>query len=177
MDFHPAEVSLLRELEQELRRVEEWPPESPLAFVTKLASRTKGALGEKILDRVAGYAGVKSSTSRSADFDRTIQKPSGPTRVEVKFSTEDPPRFQQVRDPRRPEGMKYDSLVCISARPFDLQYWMIDADDVAHLIESGEIKRQHQDSDTNWFFPDRGGVDAFTPYRVRFDGVIAWLRS
>ncbi len=75
--------------------------DSPLGFVMHLAPRTRGKLGEHLVAKIASELGVVNAPSRSPDYDVAITRPSGLTKVEVKFSTEDPPRFQQVRDPRR----------------------------------------------------------------------------
>lgn len=150
---------------------------SPLAFVIHLAPRTRGKLGEHLVAKVAANLGVRTAPSGSADFDLQVLRRSGPTRVEVKFSTEERPRFQQVRDPRRDGASKYDTLLCASGRPEDLVYWVIESDEVAALIDSGAITVQHQDSRTHWFYPLRSGTDAFSPYRCDFHRLKEWLRS
>lgn len=177
MPFDPDEASYLGELEQELRQVEAWPIDSPLAFVIHLAPRTRGKLGEHLISKVAGKLGIRLLTSGSPDFDWTICRQSGDTNVEVKFSTEDPPRFQQVRDPRRAGVMKYDFLICISGRPDGLVYWVMAAEDVAALLDSGSIKIQHQDSHTHWFYPGRVATDVFAAYRCDFVDLKDWLKS
>lgn len=175
MPFDPEEASYLGELEQELRQVEAWPTDSPLGFVIHLAPRTRGKLGEHFLSKVAAKVGVRCIPSGSADFDWVVCRPSGDSKVEVKFSTEDPPRFQQVRDPRREGVMKYDALICISGRPDALIYWMLSAQDVADLLDSGSIKIQHQDSHTHWFYPSRLANDVFAPHRRDFAQLKKWL--
>lgn len=175
MPFQPGEVEILRELERDLRRAEEWPLDSPLAFVIHLAPRTRGKLGELLISHTATSLGLTCGASRSADFDLRISRPSGDVRVEVKFSTEDPTRFQQVRNPRRGGEFKYDALICVSGRPEGLVYWVLDASDVESYIEEGLIRVQHQDSQTNWFFPSRTGDDSFVAHRRDFEGVKAWI--
>lgn len=151
--------------------------DSPLGFVIHLAPRTRGKLGEHLVAKIATKLGVVNSPSGSADYDLSITRPSGLTKVEVKFSTEDPPRFQQVRDPRRQGAMKYDAVVCLSGRPEGLVYWVIDAPNVAALIDSGAITIQHQDSNTHWFYPSRTAVDLFSGYRRDFRQLKEWLTS
>lgn len=177
MPFDPEETTYLGELEVELRRVEAWPVDSPLAFVIHLAPRTRGKLGEHLVAKVATKLGIVNGPSGSAEYDLAISRPAGPTRVEVKFSTEDPPRFQQVRDPRRQGTMKYDAVVCLSGRPEGLVYWVIDASDVGALIDSRAITVQHQDSNTHWFYPSRTASDSFSPYRRDFRQLKEWLTS
>ena len=140
--FHPEEARYLQSLEQKLRRVEEWPLDSPLAFVIHLASRTKGRLGELFLDEIATGLAIETQPSGSPDFDRTIVRPDGRRiRVETKFSTEDPPRFQQVRDPRLGEGrLKYDQLVCLSGRPEGMVYWVFSAEELGVLMDEEALR-------------------------------------
>lgn len=105
MSFQPEEALVLGDLERDLRRVVEWPLDSPLAFVIHLAPRTRGKVGELLISRLAVSLGLQCAASGSADFDLLIGRPSGRVRTEIKFSTEDPPRFQQVRNPRRPDDI------------------------------------------------------------------------
>ena len=177
MPFDTEEAAYFRELESELRRVEEWPVDSPLGFVIHLAPRTRGKLGEHLVGKISAKLGIATTPSGSPDFDRLIMRPSGATKAEVKFSTEDPPRFQQVRDPRRQGVMKYDALVCVSGRPEGLTYWVMEAADVANLIDSGAIYIQHQDSNTHWFYPSRTLEDAYAAYRRDFQQLKQWLRG
>lgn len=173
IQFTEAERQALKTLETSLKQVAEWPPDSPLRFVLMLAPRTRGKLGEELLAEIAGRAGLATEKAESVAYDLRV----GAQRIEVKFSTEDPPRFQQVRDPREPTGTKYDHLACISGRPHGLVYWLIPADAVGELMDEGHITIQHAMSDTKWFLPSRAGKDAFAPFRHDYDGLVAELRS
>lgn len=176
--FDPHEVTTLNELERDLRRVEVWPLDSPLAFVIHLAPRTRGRLGEMLLDGLAVSVGRSTAPSGTPDYDRKIDSDAGPVRVESKFSTEEPPRFQQVRDPRLASGgFKYDFLFCISGRPDALVYWVMTAGEVADAMDAGRMVVQHAMSDTKWFFPSRTASDYFSPFRRDYNGVAAWLRA
>lgn len=180
MPFDANEIRVLGELENQLRRVEVWPVDSPLGFVIHLAPRTRGKLGEMLLDGLASVAGRTTAPGGTADFDRKIiAEGGGAIRVESKFSTEDPPRFQQVRDPRLLDGtFKYDFLFCISGRPEGLVYWVMSAADVATAMDAGQMIVQHAMSDTKWFFPSRTAQDDyFAPFRCDFDAVADWLRG
>lgn len=178
MPFDPKEVEVLAELERELRRVEAWPTDSPLAFVIHLAPPTRGKLGEMLLDGLAHANGLTTMSSGTPDFDRRIGSGDNSVRVESKFSTEDPPRFQQVRDPRLADGsLKYDYLFCISARPEGLVYWVMSAMTVGEAMDAGMIGVQHAMSDTKWFFPSRTLPDHFASYRRDYAGVAAWIRD
>lgn len=172
--FSAAEIDALAGLKTQLKTVAEWPPESPLGFVMDLAPRTRGKLGEMLLQSIAELAGLHTGHADSVAFDVRV----GKIRCEVKFSTEDPPRFQQVRDPRLTTGAtKYDALVCISGRPERLTYWLIPSSDVSRLMDAGEITVQHAMSDTKWFLPSRTSSDAFSEYRLGYvDFVNALVR-
>lgn len=105
---------------------------------------------------------LQVARATSVAYDLSV----GGCRYEVKFSTEDPPRFQQVRDPRRDDGgFAYDGLVCISGRPDGLVYWLIPAGDVANLMDAGKIIVQHAQSTTKWFLPSGRERDVFAAYR------------
>jgi hypothetical protein len=173
-EFSPGEISACDELRGTLKQVAEWPPDSPLSFVLMLAPRTRGKLGELLLGLVAEQAGLTKGRAESVAYDVLI----GQARCEVKFSTEDPPRFQQVRDPRLDDdATKYDYLVCISGRPHGLVYWFIPAGVLGELMDQGHVTVQHAMSDTKWFLPSRTASDAFSAYRSVYEDFIVELRS
>ena len=83
-----------------------------------------------------------------------------------------------MRDPRLEDGrLKYDYLVCFSARPEGIIYWTFTAEDVGALMDDGKIKVQHAMSDTKWFFPQRSGTDAFGHHRLDYSRFKGWLES
>jgi hypothetical protein len=171
-EFSPAEIKALSELRKTLRQVAEWPPESPLSFVLMLAPRTRGKLGEMLLRHIAHDAGLRTTRAESVAYDVGI----GQVRCEVKFSTEDPPRFQQVRDPRWEDGStKYDYLVCISGRPHGLVYWLIPAAALGALMDEGHIIVQHAMSNTKWFLPSRTESDAYASFRYVYEDFVRAL--
>lgn len=171
LEFSPGEIHALAELRGTLRQVAEWPPDSPLSFVLMLAPRTRGKLGELLLKRLAEDAGLPTSKAESVAYDIRI----GTVRCEVKFSTEDPARFQQVRDPREIDALKYDYLVSISGRPHGLVYWLMPARVVGDLMDQGQITVQHAMSDTKWFFAARTGLDAFSNFRYVYEDFVRAL--
>ncbi len=173
-DFAPGERGALTELQGTLPQIAEWPPDSPISFVLMLAPRTRGKLGENLLVRYATQAGLTTAKADSVAYDIGV----GRARCEVKFSTEDPPRFQQVRDPRLSGGtLKYDFLVCLSARPHGLVYWMIPAAVLGHLMDAGRVTIQHAMSDTKWFRPSRNESDVFSEFRYDYGGLMRTLRT
>lgn len=173
IEFAAGERKALAELQGSLRQIDEWPVDSPVAFVLMLAPRTRGKLGELLLARFAAQAGLTTGKADSVAYDLQV----GSARCEVKFSTEDPPRFQQVRDPRLPgETLKYDYLVCLSARPQGLVYWMIPAPTLGQLMDDGHVTVQHAMSDTKWFLPSRTGSDAFSGFRYGYEGLLEAIK-
>lgn len=171
-DFAPGELEALGALKDILRRVAEWPPDSPLSFVMSLAPRTKGLLGESLLKHIAEGAGLTATKAESVAYDLKIAQ----LRCEVKFSTEDPPRFQQIRDPRLASGeLKYDYLVCISGRPHGLAYWLIPAAAVGQLMDEQSISVQHAMSNTKWCTPSRTSSDVFASFRSTFEDLVLGL--
>ena len=164
-EFSSGEVEALTELKATLRQVAEWPPESPLSFVLSLAPRTRGKLGEMLVRTVAEQEGVETGKAESVAYDLRVRA----ARCEVKFSTEDPPRFQQVRDPRSAAGNRYDYLICVSGRPHGLIYWIIPADALGDLMDDGYITVQHAMSDTKWFLPSRIESDTFASFRLAYE--------
>ncbi|HEX8101973.1 MAG TPA: hypothetical protein VF533_05140 [Solirubrobacteraceae bacterium] len=172
-EFSAGEVRALAGLRGTLPQVAEWPPDSPLAFVLMLAPRTRGKLGEMLLAQIAREAGIAIGKAESVAYDVRL----GDARCEVKFSTEDPPRFQQVRDPREGGSNRYDHLVCISGRPHGLVYWLVPADALGRLMDDGHLTVQHAMSDTKWFLPSRTGSDAFSSFRVVFEDLVPALQA
>jgi hypothetical protein len=174
IEFAEDEVALLAELRASLKQVAEWPPESPLSFVLMLASRTRGKLGEMLVDGIAQRAGMSTAKASAVDYDRQI----GSSHCEIKFSTEDPPRFQQVRDPRlSSDEQKYDHLICVSGRPHGLVYWLIPASAVGTLMDEEAITIQHAMSDTKWFLPSRTDSDVFSAFRFDYEDFVEALRA
>jgi len=171
-DFSPGEIAALTDLRATLKQVAEWPPESPLSFVLMLAPRTRGKLGEMLLRQFASTAGLAIGKAESVAYDVRIDW----LRCEVKFSTEDPPRFQQVRDPRAADGStKYDYLVCISGRPHGLVYWLIPAGALGQLMTDGHIIVQHAMSNTKWFLPSRTASDVYSGFRCNDEELVEAL--
>lgn len=170
-EFSDGEVQALTDLRSSLKQMAEWPPDSPLSFVLMLAPRTRGKLGEMLLAQIGRDAGLTVGKAESVAYDVRL----GSARCEVKFSTEDPPRFQQVRDPREQGSVRYDYLVCISGRPHGLVYWLIPAEELGGLMDNGYITVQHAMSDTKWFLPSRTASDWFSGFRHVYEDFVPAL--
>ena len=174
MAFDDVEVRVLANLRSSLPAISAWPLDNPLSFVLMLAPRTKGKLGELLLEHIAIAAGCSVGAAESVAYDKKVAG----DRYEVKFSTEDPPRFQQVRDPRlEDDTYKYDFLLGISGRPDGLCYWLIPASELGQLMDTGHVTVQHAMSDTKWFLPSRTADDAFSEWRIAFPELTAALQA
>lgn len=91
---------------------------SPFRRLLSLPPRTRGSVGEHLVERWAAGLGLPVGRADSSHFDRRI----GAARVEVKLSTlwvEGFYRFQQIRD----QG--YDLAVFVGISPFDVHAWCV----------------------------------------------------
>lgn len=135
---------------------------SPFEWILQVPSRTKGAIGEKL---VAGWAATK-------DFD--VKKPSNAQadriinghRIEIKLSTlwaSGGFKFQQIRD------QDYDYCLCLGLAPFDAEAWFLPK----HILQEKVIGHmgQHTGSagmDTAWLgFPSGKPYEWMEPYGGR----------
>ncbi len=168
MTFHPLELDNIADYSNARELGPEWT-KSPLHELILAASSTKSAFARHVVASLATEAGVRFAgvPGRSGGRRRV-----GRMVCEIKFSTELPARFQQVRPPE--EG--YDYLLGIGAHPDALVYWLIPAADVKDLIARKEISEQHA-STSLWFFPNAMQPDAFSPFRMNAEGVIDGFRS
>ena len=126
-----------------------------------------------LLAQIAGLAGINIGKAESVAYDVRV----GQARCEAKFSTEDPPRFQQVRDPRSAAGDRYDYLVSISGRPDSIVYWLIPASALGTLMDESHIIVQHAMSDTKWFRPSRTDKDTFSEFRYGYEDFKAEIET
>jgi hypothetical protein len=168
MTFHPLEIEIIDDFSGARDLGPEWA-ESRLHELILAASGTKSAFARNVVASLAAAAGV--------DFAGVPGRTGGRRRVgrmvcEIKFSSELPARFQQVRPPD--DGYEY--LLGVGAHPDSLVYWLIPAGDVEALIERGEISYQHATTSL-WFFPHATQSDAFSPFRMDAPGLIDALRS
>jgi hypothetical protein len=146
----------------------EWA-DSDLAFLVNTAPATKGRFARNLLQALAEAADAEVFAVRERAGNR---RQIGNVVVEMKFSMEDPPRFQQVRPP---EG-EYDHLIGVCVRPHAITYWLIPGADVARLIDEDEISFQHAE-DSRWFFPSLTADDAFSSFRSRASEFVQRLRE
>jgi len=142
---------------------------SPLRDLVLAAPSTKGRFAREIVGRLAAAAGVPFTNVAGTYGNR---RRVGSKVCEIKLSTEDSARFQQVRPPVG----AYDYLLGLGVHPHDLVYWVIPADDVQRFIDDGIIEYQHADTSL-WFFPATVDDDDFSAYRTNAEGVIELFKS
>lgn len=96
---------------------DEWS-RSPFGWIKTKASRTVGAIGEKLVAAWCEDLGLDVVRTGDTEADRLIEG----HRVEIKFSTRwqnGEYRFQQIRD------QKYDYLFALGISPNNVHGWMI----------------------------------------------------
>lgn len=123
---------------------------SLFSFLQPVSGKT---LGETIAPLITEFwLGAESDTfakMKATDLYDINWTPheGGSVRIELKASTEEQPRFQQIRHPRMTNpaapGYEYDALVCLHVSNAGLEWWIVPAADVLRGIESGEIPPQH----------------------------------
>jgi hypothetical protein len=117
------DVKILASLSQAIAPDYKRPPDdpwagSPFEWLLSVPSRTKGAIGEKLVAGWAAAQGFDVTRSPSSDADRIING----QRIEIKLSTlwvSGVFKFQQIRD------QNYDFALCIGISPFDAQAWLL----------------------------------------------------
>jgi hypothetical protein len=166
--FHSLETETIDDFHASRQLGPEWI-DSKLRDLVPTAPSTKASFARKLIARLAEEAGVEF---RSVEGRVGSRRRIGRAVCEIKFSTEDPARFQQVRPPS--DG--YDYLIGVGAHPKDFVYWVIPAAEVQSLIEQREITYQHAETSL-WFFPEATGTDPFSPYRLDAQAVIKKLGS
>lgn len=126
---------------------------SPFEWVLKVPSRTKGAIGELLVQEWAREKGLDVRRSPSSNADRIING----HRIEIKMSTlwsNGGFKFQQIRD------QDYDQCLCLAVSPFEVNAWLLPKD----LLRQYVIGHMGQHtgaagSDTAWL-----GFQANNPY-------------
>lgn len=160
-------TSISQSLEGEYRaRADEWEG-SPFAWLRRIPSRQRGAVGERLVAEWLTRRGFKVARSGDPEADRIVEG----SRVEIKFSTlwqNGSYAFQQIRDQR------YDIIVCLGVAPSDAHCWVMPKADVMRLWrEESVIHTQHGGAggiDTAWF---RVKPTAVPEWLVPFGGTLS----
>ena len=170
-----------QEYEQALR---EDKKAGPFGFLQTLSGK---AFGETVAPKIAEYwlsaegdSFAKLPNTDLYDFAFTPKEVDRPIRVELKASSQEPPNFQQIRDPKMTNKSaltnEYDVLLCISVANTGLRWWIIPADDIPQLINDGFITLQHggqkTDSGVYWVQMDKRR----TPRMVKYESTSEELR-
>lgn len=115
---------------------------SRFAWILPLASRTKGAVGEKLVSGWLVAQGCQVSRSKYSDCDRIVDG----LKIEIKFSTEWETgifKFQQLRD------QDYEFVFCLGMSPNAIYAWLIPKE-VAWKYSSFQHGGK-KGKDTKWF--------------------------
>lgn len=139
-------VSIAENLRSEYRNYNSDWVESPFAWIKDLPSRTRGKVGEQLIEQwcIAQNFDVRSSPDSEAD--RIING----LRVEIKSSTlwkSGIYKFQQLRD------QAYDIVICLGLSPYNVHCWILSKEMILEQWRSGGIGSQHggsQGTDTAW---------------------------
>lgn len=145
---------------------------SPFGWILKLPSRTKGAVGEKLVAKWAENQGFQVKRSTNSDADRIING----HRIEIKMSTlwgTGGFKFQQIRE------QEYDYCLCLGLMPQDARAWLLPKDLLRQYV-IGHMP-QHTGSagsDTFWLgFPADRPFDWMDGYGGTLDDVADAFRS
>lgn len=146
---------------------------SPFSWITKLPSRSKGAVFEKLVSRFLAANGFNVANSPDTDADRVING----LRVEIKGSTlwkNGQYRFQQLRD------QNYDVAICLGISPFAVHCWVLPKSVIMEKRGTRELPSQHggqRGSDTAWLTVRPYSVqDWLLPYGGTLDEAVDILR-
>lgn len=140
-----AQIS--RMLKEEYRQESAMWTGSPFEWITHMPSRSRGAIGEKIISMWLASYDFNISRSPDSEADRIIEG----KRVEIKFSTlwkSGTYTFQQIRE------QNYDFVVMLGLSPQDAYCWVINKSDIIklwkidHIIEGQHTGREG--GDTAW---------------------------
>lgn len=145
---------------------------SPFGWLLKLPSRTKGAIGEKLVEKWAECEGFDVRRSPSSDADRIING----HRIEVKMSTlwaNGCFRFQQIRE------QEYDYCLCLGLMPQDARAWLLSKAVLReYVIGHTPQHTGARGSETFWLgFPADEPPSWMLPYGSSLDEVSSQLRA
>lgn len=145
---------------------------SPFAWILRLPSRTKGAIGEKLITKWAEAEGFDVRRSPSSQADRIING----HRIEIKMSTlwaTGGFKFQQIRE------QEYDYCLCLGLMPQDAKAWLLPKSALRnHVIGHTPQHTGSGGSDTFWLgFPSNAAPSWMGPFGDSLDDVADQIRS
>ena len=139
-------ISIAENLRSEYRNYNSDWTDSPFAWIKDLPSRTRGKVGEQLIEQWCIEQNFDVRSSPDSEADRIING----LRVEIKSSTlwkSGIYKFQQLRD------QNYDIVICLGLSPYDVHCWILSKEVILEKWRSGEIGSQHGGSrgtDTAW---------------------------
>lgn len=112
-----AQIS--RKLEPNYAVADDYPwAGSPFEWMLKVPSRSKGAIGEKLVEEWAKQRGFEVTRTGTSEADRIINGHP----IEIKLSTlwaNGGFKFQQIRN------QAYEHCLCIGISPFEVNAWLL----------------------------------------------------
>lgn len=139
-------VSIAENLRNEYKNYNSDWMGSPFAWIKDLPSRTRGKVGEQLIELWCIEQNFNVRSSPDSEADRIING----LRVEIKSSTlwkNGIYKFQQLRD------QAYDIVICLGLSPYNVHCWILSKKVVLEQWISGGISSQHggsQGTDTAW---------------------------
>ncbi len=147
---------------------------SPFAWIKDLPSRTRGKVGEQLIEQWCIEQNFDVTSSPDSEADRIING----LRVEIKSSTlwkSGIYKFQQLRD------QVYDIVICLGLSPYDVHCWVLSKEMILGQWASGGIGSQHggsQGTDTAWLEVKPNAPQVWlTPQEGRPSDAITILRQ
>lgn len=134
---------------------------SPFEWITHMPSRSRGAIGEKIVSMWLASYDFNISRSPDSEADRIIEG----KRVEIKFSTlwkNGSYTFQQLRD------QNYNFAIMLGLSPDDAHCWVLTKEDIIklwkhdHIIEGQHTGREG--GDIAWIHINPNDYEFFKKY-------------
>ena len=139
-------ISIAENLRNEYRNYNSDWIDSPFAWIKDLSSRTRGKVGEQLIEHWCKEQNFDVRSSPDSGADRIIDG----LRVEIKSSTlwkSGIYKFQQLRD------QAYDVVICLGLSPHNVHCWILPKEVIFKQWRSGGIGGQHggrQGTDTAW---------------------------
>jgi len=123
---------------------------NPLWFLANVSGKT---FGGSVAPKLAQYwlceegdRWIRQKDVEYYDYDWDVAALGRTIRLELKASSEESPRFQQVRSPRMSgtgKGYDYDGCLCLGGYGGTLEWWYFPAKAVEQFIETEDFTRQH----------------------------------
>lgn len=154
-------VRISKLLHEEYRNENTMWINSPFEWIISMPSRSKGAIGEKIVSMWLASYNFNVARSPDTQADRVVEG----KRVEIKLSTlwkAGGYKFQQLRD------QNYDFAIMLGLAPHDAHCWVIKKSEIIRLWKEEHIiegqHTGHDGADTAWLHINPEDAKLFSPY-------------